>query len=66
MPKATLVFNLPEEQEEYDCTMAAPRVERALRDIMEAWRSHRKYDAPAVTEDSCWEILNENDIQDLF
>lgn len=65
MGRATIEFKLPEEQEEYDCVMAAPRMDGAIRRIMREWRSARKYNTPAVTE-KCWEILKDERIADLY
>jgi hypothetical protein len=33
---------------------------------MDAWRSHRKYERPIVTEEMCWTILKDNEIEHLF
>lgn len=62
MSVATITFKLPDEQEEYDCCIAAPQYERALRDIAENFRSVRKYGAPTFTEDMFYDILQENEV----
>ena len=41
--KATLTFNLPEEQVEYNYTLNAARYKDALKDIMELMRREYKY-----------------------
>ena len=41
--KATLTFNLPEEQIEYNYTLNAARYKDALKDIMELMRREYKY-----------------------
>jgi hypothetical protein len=45
MPKVKVIFNLPEEQEEYQSYMEGPGARRALYDIyMEIFRPFLKYD----------------------
>lgn len=46
--KATLTFNLPEEQVEYEYTLNAVRYKDALHDIMELMRSEWKYDEHSI------------------
>jgi len=41
--KATLTFNLPDEQVEYNYTLNAARYKDALKDIMELMRREYKY-----------------------
>jgi cobalamin biosynthesis protein CobT len=41
--KATLTFNLPEEQIEYNYTLNAARYKDALKDIMDLMRREYKY-----------------------
>jgi hypothetical protein len=41
--KATLTFNLPDEQVEYNYTLNAARYKDALKDIMEIMRREFKY-----------------------
>jgi hypothetical protein len=41
--KATLTFNLPEEQIEYNYTLNAARYKDALKDIMDLMRHEYKY-----------------------
>lgn len=63
MSTAKIEFKIPDEQEEFDCCMSAPRLDRALRDIYEKLRAHRKYDGPVFDEVMFWNILEENDIK---
>lgn len=60
--KAILEFNLPEDNDDHKMALAAPRMLRALEELREAFRSHRKYDAQAVTEDVFFSILTDNTI----
>ena len=48
MPRATLTFNLPEEQEEYECTMLAQKALSALSDFNSKLREHVKHREPNV------------------
>jgi len=41
--KATLTFNLPDEQVEYNYTLNAARYKDALKDIMDIMRTEYKY-----------------------
>jgi len=62
MPIATLTFTLPEEQEAFEDAQRAGAYQGALVDLAQAFRSHRKYDAVAVTEEMFFEILREHDV----
>ena len=42
--KATLEFNLPEEQEEYENAVRAPKLKTALWNIVQSLRSIDKYE----------------------
>jgi hypothetical protein len=55
--KATLVFELPDESEEFHDACNGQVVMAALRDVAEAFRRQRKYDAQPVTEDLFFEIV---------
>jgi len=46
--KATLTFNLPEEQVEYEYTLNAARYKDALHDIMDLMRNEWKYDEHSI------------------
>jgi len=66
MPTAKLTFKLPEEREEFEDTRRAGDYKDALVTIREAFRSHRKYDGPVVTEEVFFQILTDHDIGGLI
>jgi hypothetical protein len=68
--KATIEFNLPEDQHEYDITIKASAMYNALWDVNTMLRRHYKYSelpsgqleiVEAIREEFL-EILNENEI----
>ena len=56
MPKATLSFNLPEEQDEFTLAKNGGKYYCILVDIVNIMRTHKKYDKKL---EDCWEDLEE-------
>jgi hypothetical protein len=68
MPKATLTFTLPEENEEYKITSKSMDYYCALVGVAEAIRSKKKYsDEESTTwndvSDLFWNIMNESGVE---
>jgi hypothetical protein len=71
--KATIEFNLPEDQEEYDMTNNASKMYLALWDIRQLFRSKLKYNSDGLNDEQLeqWEamrgeffdILDNNDLK---
>ena len=57
-----ITFILPEDAEDLGLAQQAPAMHTALCHLREAFRSHVKYDAPAVTQEHFFQILNEYNI----
>ena len=57
--KITLTFTLPDEQEEYTHASKGAAAHDALAELAAAFRNHRKYDGPEVTEENFYDILND-------
>ena len=64
-PKATLTFDLPAEQEEYDTTMHAGAYHSCLYDLYIFLRADSKHGEGKYAEvyEKFWEILKENDVE---
>lgn len=62
--KATIEFELPREQEEYDCCMQAPQMERTLRDIKHSFERYKeKPHEPAISQLWFEHLLHENGVK---
>ena len=57
--KATIEFNLPEDQEEYDMTNNASKMYMALWDIKQLFRSTLKYNPTGLNDEQLeqWEVM---------
>ena len=72
MPKATLEYNLPEEQDEFELAANAGKYYSVLWDIDQYMRNKVKYasddtpelyrEAIQMVRDELWKLLNENNI----
>lgn len=70
MPKATIQFNLPEEQGEFDAAISAERMKSMLWDFSQQLRSWRKYhndftdadDALDKIREEFYRLLNEHNV----
>lgn len=60
---AVLICSLPDGRAELLRAIDADRYFEALRDIANAFRAHRKYDAEPVTEEMFWALVRENGIE---
>jgi len=60
--KVTITFTLPDEQVEYDNASQGAKYKDALTEVAMAFRQHRKYDGPPVTEDTFHSILDDCDV----
>lgn len=59
MPKATLTFNLPEEEPEYKTVVNASKLFSCLWDIDQQTRSYLKHGHPFKTADEAIENIRE-------
>lgn len=57
--KITLTFNLPDEQEEYTYASKGAAAHGVLVELAAAFRNHRKYGGPEVTEENFFYILDD-------
>lgn len=72
MPKATLTFNLPEEQSEFDLANNASKYYSVLWDLDQYLRNFVKYpsdredpiltDTMAKVRDELWNLMNEHNL----
>ena len=70
MPKVTIEFNLPEEQNEYDVVNQSPRMLALLWDLSQQLRSWQKYhhdfkdadDALDKIREEFYKIINEHNV----
>lgn len=60
--KVTLTFTLPDEQEEYTHASKGAAAHAVLAELAAAFRSHRKYGGPEVTEANFFDILSALDV----
>jgi len=65
MPKASLEFSLPEENDEYKMTMKAGDYYSALWDLYQFLRADSKYGEAKHAEvyEKFWAILKEHDVE---
>lgn len=59
MPKVTIEFDLPEEQEEYDIYSKATSLHACLWDLKQDLRNTRKYLELSVEEDRIYEEIQD-------
>jgi hypothetical protein len=57
--KVMLTFALPDEELEYRHASKGAVYHDVLTELAAAFRAHRKYDGPAVTEDNFYSILDD-------
>jgi hypothetical protein len=64
MPKATLTFDLPEDQYDFKCSINGSKYLVTLQDVYNAFRSKAKHEKAETTWDDAYElfknILNDN------
>jgi hypothetical protein len=62
VPKATLTFNLPEEQSEFNLTQKAGALSLIIYDFTQKLRAHRKYtpDEKIDWEQAWWDLMKEH------
>lgn len=66
MPKVTIVFNLPEEREEYEMHMKASSYYCALWDLYQFLRADSKHGEGKYAdfyEKEFWRIIKDNDVE---
>jgi len=64
--KAKLIFNLPDDQYEYDCAVQGRKFKDALEALSSAFRNEMKYTGTHDAEhfmDIFWETLNDHDVR---
>lgn len=61
--KAVLEFQFPEDEAKHRHAVNAMNYYWALEAVAEMFRNHRKYDAPAVTEDAFFTVLKEYGVE---
>ena len=73
MPKVTITFNLPEDNEAYEIAHNASNLHAVLWDYIDELRNLLKYDSRGMNEetiqtlsDDLWELLKNNDVASLF
>lgn len=74
MPKATLTYNLPEENEEFNLACRSTKYHSVIWDILQLFRSKLKYedlkdeeyDLLSSVSDSVYDIINEAGISEDF
>jgi len=76
MPKVTVEFNLPEEQEEFDLVSNSSKFYSVIWDLTQFLRSEWKYNDEAYTDaqyetlekirSKVWELISENGLSDQF
>lgn len=60
--RVTLTFNLPDEQVEYTHASKGAAYHDVLTELAAAFRTQRKYDGPAVTEEAFFQLLDDCDV----
>ena len=60
--KAMLTFTLPDEELEYRHALKGAVYHDVLTELAAAFRTQRKYDGPAVTEEAFFQILDDYDV----
>lgn len=65
MPRVSITFKLPDEEEEHKMAIKASDYYCALHDLYQMFRTERKYgeDRWSEVEAKFWEILKDNDVE---
>jgi hypothetical protein len=60
--RATLTFNLPDDQVDYTHASKGAAYHNVLTELVAAFRMQRKYDGPVVTEEAFYALLDDCDV----